>query len=101
MSTIRARAQEAGGIVTVRALMSHPMDTGSGKDSAGNLIPAHYIETVEASVDGTTVMTALWGPTISRNPFFQFQFEGSAGDTLSLSWKDNKGESDSSEVTIG
>jgi sulfur-oxidizing protein SoxZ len=100
MSTIRARAQEAGGIVTVRALISHPMDTGSGKDSAGNLIPAHYIETVDAEVNGTNVMTALWSSGISRNPFFQFQFEGKKGDTLKLSWKDNKGESDSAESEI-
>ncbi|AHE97000.1 thiosulfate oxidation carrier complex protein SoxZ [Thioalkalivibrio paradoxus] len=101
MSTIRVRAQESGGIVTVRALMSHPMETGARKDSAGNLVPAHYIETVEAEVGGNTVMTALWGAGISRNPFFQFQFSGSKGDTLKLSWKDNKGESDSTEAEIG
>lgn len=101
MSTIRVRAQEADGVVTVRALMTHPMHTGTGKDSDGNLIPAHYIETVEATVDGTNVLTAYWGATISRNPFFQFQFAGSKGSKLNLSWKDNKGESDSSDVTIG
>jgi sulfur-oxidizing protein SoxZ len=101
MSTIRVRAQEEGGVVTVRALITHPMETGTRKDSAGNAIPAHYIETVEAEVGGTAVMTAFWGATISRNPFFQFQFAGKKGDSLKLSWKDNKGESDSSESAIG
>lgn len=101
MSTIRVRAQESDGIVTVRALMTHPMETGTSKDSAGNLIPAHHIETVLAEVGDATVMTAYWGVTISRNPFFQFQFAGKKGDTLKLSWSDNKGESDSVEATIG
>lgn len=101
MSTIRVRAQESGGVVTVRALMTHPMETGTSKDSAGNLIPAHHIETVTAEVNGTNVMTAYWGVTISRNPFFQFQFAGNKGDTLKLSWTDNKGESDSAESAIG
>ncbi|MBS0002820.1 MAG: thiosulfate oxidation carrier complex protein SoxZ, partial [Thioalkalivibrio sp.] len=31
----------------------------------------------------------------------QFQFEGSSGDSLKLSWTDNKGESDSVETTVG
>ena len=101
MSTIRVRAQESGGVVTVRALMTHPMETGTSKDSAGNLIPAHYIEEVTADVGDNRVMTAMWSATISRNPFYQFQFEGSKGDTLKLGWTDNKGESDSVEVTIG
>jgi sulfur-oxidizing protein SoxZ len=101
MSTIRVRAQEADGVVTVRALMTHPMETGTSKDSAGNLIPPHHINVVTADVGDTNVMTAYWGVTISRNPFFQFQFAGKKGDTLKLAWTDNKGGSDSSEVEIG
>ncbi|TVP92804.1 MAG: thiosulfate oxidation carrier complex protein SoxZ [Thioalkalivibrio sp.] len=101
MSTIRVRAAERDGVVTVRALMTHPMETGTAKDSAGNVIPPHHIETVLAESEGNTVMTAYWGVTISRNPFFQFQFAGNSGDSLKLSWTDNKGESDSVETTIG
>nr|WP_296748291.1 thiosulfate oxidation carrier complex protein SoxZ [Thioalkalivibrio sp.] len=101
MSTIRVRAQESDGIVTVRALMTHPMETGTSKDAAGNLIPPHHIDVVTADVGDTNVMTAYWGVTISRNPFFQFQFEGSKGDTLKLAWTDNQGGSDSVEATIG
>lgn len=99
--SIRIRAAERDGIVTVRSLMTHPMETGTAKDSAGNPIPPHHIQTVVAESGGNTVMTAYWNTTISRNPFFQFQFEGSSGDSLTLSWTDNKGESDSVETTVG
>ncbi|MFN4263506.1 MAG: thiosulfate oxidation carrier complex protein SoxZ [Thioalkalivibrionaceae bacterium] len=101
MSTIRARAQAADGKVTVRALITHPMETGARRDGSGNTVPAHYIETVEAKVGDRTVMTAFWGPGISRNPFYQFEFNGAAGEQLVLSWTDNKGESDSAEVSVG
>ena len=102
MSSIRVRAQLAGDTTTVRALMSHPMETGQRKNKAGEAIPAHYIKEVTAEVGGRHVLTANWGPAISRNPYLSFEFTGaSSGDTLTLSWVDNKGESDSTEVQIG
>jgi hypothetical protein len=42
--SIKLRAKEKGGVTTVKALMTHPMETGLRKDSkTGKLIPAHYI----------------------------------------------------------
>lgn len=102
MSSIRVRAQISGDTTTVRALMSHPMETGQRKNKAGEVIPAHYIKEVKAEVNGRHVMTANWGPAISRNPYLSFEFTGaSAGDTLKLSWVDNTGENDTTEVNIG
>jgi sulfur-oxidizing protein SoxZ len=103
MSTIRVRAQIADGVTTVRALMSHPMETGQRKDSkTGQLVPAHFIQEVTAEVNGKRVMTANWGPAISRNPYLSFQFKGAkAGDTLNMAWTDNQGKSDKAEVKIG
>jgi sulfur-oxidizing protein SoxZ len=46
-------------------------------------------------------MTANWGGAISKNPYLSFNFKGAAaGDTISLSWVDNKGEKDSAEAAI-
>ncbi|MDD3518234.1 MAG: thiosulfate oxidation carrier complex protein SoxZ [Chromatiales bacterium] len=103
MSTIRVRAQIADGVTTVRALMSHPMETGQRKDSkTGQLVPAHFIKEVTAEVNGKRVMTANWGPAISRNPYLSFQFKGAkAGDTLNMTWTDNQGKSDTAEVKVG
>jgi len=47
------------------------------------------------------VMTAQWGPAVSKNPYLAFMFKGAkAGDSVKLAWVDNKGESDSAEATI-
>lgn len=100
--SIKIRAKESGGITTVKALMSHPMETGARKDSkTGKLIPAHFIQEVTCQHKGNTVMTAQWSGGISKNPYISFKFSGGAkGDELELAWKDNKGKSDSMSSTI-
>ncbi len=98
---MRIRAQAAGDKATVRVLMSHEMESGQRKDSAGKTIPAWYISEVSASHNGKVVMTAEWGPAVSKNPFLQFVVKGAkAGDKISVSWKDNKGDSRTDEATV-
>ncbi|MCE2878120.1 MAG: thiosulfate oxidation carrier complex protein SoxZ [Comamonadaceae bacterium] len=98
---MRIRAQASGGKATVRVLMSHEMETGQRRDSAGKLVPAWFIQDVTASHNGKPVMTAEWGPAVSKNPFLQFTIKGAkAGDKVSITWKDNKGETRTDEATV-
>ena len=100
--SIKLKAKAENGETTVKALIKHPMETGRRKDKeSGELIPAHYIEEVTCSYQGEPVMTTEWGPTISKNPFLSFKFTGgAAGETIELSWKDNKGGSETGSATI-
>ena len=102
MASIKMRAKVSDGVTTIKALISHPMDTGLMKNKkTGKTIPAHFIQEVVCQHKGTTVMTANWGAAISKNPYLSFRFKGAAtGDTVSLSWVDNKGEKDAADVTI-
>ncbi len=98
---MRIRAQATGDKATVRVLMAHEMESGQRKDSAGNLVPAWFISEVSATLNGKVVMTAEWGPAVSKNPFLQFTIKGAkAGDKVGVSWKDSKGESRSDEATV-
>ena len=98
---MRIRAQAAGDKVTVRVLISHEMESGMRKAADGNLVPAHYIQTVSATHNGKTVMSAQWGPAVSKNPFIQFTFNGGkAGDKIAVTWVDNKGDKRTDEATI-
>jgi sulfur-oxidizing protein SoxZ len=98
---MRIRAQAAGDKATVRVLMSHEMESGQRKDSAGKIVPAHFINEVSASLNGKVVLTAEWGPSVSKNPFLQFAVKGAkAGDKISINWKDNKGDSRTDEATV-
>jgi sulfur-oxidizing protein SoxZ len=98
---MRIRAQAAGDKATVRVLMSHEMETGQRKDAAGKVIPAWHIQEVSAEHNGKTVMTAQWGPAVSKNPFMQFVVKGAkVGDKISVTWLDNKGDKRSDEAVV-
>jgi sulfur-oxidizing protein SoxZ len=99
---MRIRAQLAGDKATVRVLVGHEMETGQRKDSAGKTIPAWFIQEVSATHNGKSVLTAQWGPAVSKNPFMQFVVKGAkAGDKIAISWKDNKGDTRTDEAVVG
>lgn len=102
MASIKMRAKTDGTVTTIKVLISHPMETGTRKNKkTGEKIPAHFIQEVVCEHKGNKVMTANWGPAISKNPYLSFRFTGAAaGDTVTLSWVDNKGEKDSAEAAI-
>jgi len=98
---MRIRAQAQGDKTTVRVLMSHEMETGQRKDSAGKIVPAWFIQEVSAAHNGKTVMTAQWGPSVAKNPFLQFVVKGGkAGDKITVNWVDNRGDKRSDEATV-
>ena len=97
---MRIRAQVAGDKATVRVLMAHEMETGQRKDAAGKVIPAWFIQEVSATHNGKPVLSAQWGPAISKNPFMQFSLKGAkVGDKIAITWVDNKGEKRTDEAT--
>ena len=100
--SIKVRAKVKGGVTVVKTLISHPMETGLRKDKkTKKLIPAKFIQEVNCEHNGKTVLSALWGTAISKNPYLSFKFKGAAaGDTLKVSWVDNTGKSDSVEAKI-
>ncbi len=98
---MRIRAQVAGTNATVRVLMAHEMETGQRKDAAGKVIPAWHITDVTATHNGKSVLTAEWGPAVSKNPFLQFTLKGAkAGDKVGVTWKDNRGDTRTDEATV-
>jgi len=100
--SIKVRAKAKGDTTTVKALISHAMETGMRKNKkTGKKFPAHFIQEITCSHNGNTVLSADWGTAISKNPYLSFKFSGAkAGDTLKMSWVDNKGASDSVEAKI-
>ena len=99
---MRIRAQVSGDKATVRVLMSHEMETGQRKDSAGAIVPAWFITELVAKHGDKTVLNCEFGPSVSKNPYLAFKFKGGAkGEKVTVSWKDNKGDSRTDEAAIG
>ena len=99
---VKIRASLKDGATTVKALMTHPMETGARKDKeSGELVPAHYIQEVEVTHNGNSALKAYWGTGISKNPYLSFKIKGGAeGDAIVLTWKDNLGETGTGETKV-
>ena len=98
---MRIRAQAQGDKTTVRVLVSHEMESGQRRDAAGKTVPAWFIQNIVATHNGKTVMSAQWGPVVSKNPYMQFSFKGAkAGDKVAVNWTDNKGEKRTDEAVV-
>ncbi len=99
---MRMRATVDGDVATVKVLMQHDMETGLRKDKeTGKFIPAHFINLVTATLNGTPVLEAQWGVGVAKNPFFEFKVKGAkAGDKIAVHAVDNLDAHFDGEVEI-
>lgn len=102
MSTIKIRSKRLSDYTLVRTLIAHPMETGKRKDDdTGELIPAHFIQTMNFSLNEQIMSQCQMGVGVAKNPFFSFHIKSAqAGDKISISWTDNLGYSDTAEHII-
>ena len=99
--SLKIRAHEIDGQVIVKSVINHPMETGQRKvKKTGKKIPSHFIKEVIVSRNRRIVMEAFWGKSISRNPFSSFQNPGRKGDTITISWLDNRGNTDTANAKV-
>ena len=97
---MRIRAQAAGDKATVRVLMSHEMETGQRKDSAASRCrPGSSRRSRppqrQAGDDGGV------GPVDREEPVPAVHRKGAkAGDKITISWVDNRGDKRSDEATV-
>jgi sulfur-oxidizing protein SoxZ len=98
---MRIRASATGDVIEVKALIRHDMETGQRKDPAGNVIPAHFIQTLVAKCNDKVVLDAQIGTSISKDPFLSFKFKGGAkGDKITVTWVDSKGDTRTDETVV-
>ncbi len=91
-SAVKLRAKAKKGIIDIKCLMTHPMETGFRKDKkTGEKIPEHFIQTVVAEKNGVVFMNADVNTTISKNPYLRIKVAGEKGDKITVTWTDNKG----------
>ena len=81
----------AGEVVTIKTLISHPMESGQRKDSSGNLIPRSIINRFTCEFNGQSVIDITMEPAISTNPYFEFEAKVAASGEFSFAWYDDDG----------
>ncbi len=97
----RLKVKMKDGKVNVKAIMSHPMETGRRKDKkTGEKIPELYINEVVVTANDKMILTADWASSVSKNPYLSVNYAGKSGDKVKISWKDNKGNTGEAEKTV-
>jgi sulfur-oxidizing protein SoxZ len=80
-----------GEVIEVKTLISHPMESGQRRDSAGNLVPRKIVHRFVAAFNGKPVFDAALEPAIAANPFIAFYFRARESGTFEFSWIDDDG----------
>ncbi len=91
---------KAGEIIEVKTLISHEMESGQRKDSAGNTVPRKIIKSFTATFNGKEIMSADWYPSISTNPYQSFFVRVPESGTFVFAWTDDDGSVYKSEHKV-
>ncbi|WP_406857489.1 thiosulfate oxidation carrier complex protein SoxZ [Alsobacter sp. KACC 23698] len=88
--SVPARAKR-GEVVEIKALISHPMETGYRTGPDGKLVPRDIIHRFLCTFEGEEVFSADLAPAISANPFLSFTLRAERSGVLTFRWLDDKG----------
>ena len=80
-----------GELITVNAIVSHPMDTGFFRTAEGQAIPAYFIKDVVVTYGDQEVARFEWTSGVSRDPVISFTLRADREAALTMVWTDNKG----------
>ncbi|MDC0012768.1 thiosulfate oxidation carrier complex protein SoxZ [Octadecabacter sp.] len=96
------RDAAAGETITIKTLISHPMESGQRKDSDGNTIPRSIINRFTCDFNGENVIDVTLEPAISTNPFLEFQAVVPEAGTFTFTWYDDDGDvyTDTKDIAI-
>ena len=87
---VPARAKH-GEIIAIKALISHPMETGYRTGPDGTLVPRDIIQRFVCTYNGEEVFRAELHPAIAANPYVAFPLLVADGGTLEFEWQGDKG----------
>lgn len=99
---IRAKQLKDNKAMTqVKAIITHPMHTGRGKDDRGQIIPAHFIQLITMQHNGHPAAEMQLGTGVAKNPYLTFHLkDANLGDKVVIEWQDNFGNSGKSETKV-
>lgn len=91
-----------GDIIEIKALISHPMETGFRPGTNGSIIPRNIIETFRCTYNGTEIFRMTMTPAIAANPFVAFFTTAAESGTIEFSWTGDNGFSarETASITV-
>jgi sulfur-oxidizing protein SoxZ len=87
------KTAKPGEVIVLKAVFSHPMETGYRRDVAGKTIPRDIVTTFTCRYDGEEVFRADFSPAIAANPFIAFTTTATKTGPVVFTWTDGAGKS--------
>jgi sulfur-oxidizing protein SoxZ len=96
------KTARAGEIITLSAMVSHPMETGYRRDISGAVIPRLILHSFTVTYDGAEIFEATFHPAVAANPFVQFTTIATKSGPITFLWIDDAGVTiqESVEITV-
>ena len=94
------KTARAGEVVTLKTLISHPMESGQRKGPDGKLIPRSIINRFTCDFNGQNVIDIAIEPAVSTNPYFEFDARVDQAGEFVFTWHDDDGSTYTDRKTI-
>jgi sulfur-oxidizing protein SoxZ len=97
------KSASAGEVITIKTLISHPMESGQRKDKDGKVIPREIINRFTCDFNGENVIDVALDPAVSTNPYIEFDAKVPEAGEFKFTWYDDDGSvyEDSKKIAIG
>ncbi|MDJ0930490.1 thiosulfate oxidation carrier complex protein SoxZ [Breoghania sp.] len=94
---------DKGKVITIKTLISHPMESGQRKNKSGNIIPRKIINSFKCAFNDQAVFSCDMEPAISANPYLEFTARVEKSGTFAFTWVDDDGSvySEDEKITVG
>lgn len=91
-----------GEIITLKALVSHPMETGYRREISGAVIPRLIIHTFTCLYDGREIFRADLFPAMAANPLIAFTTRATRSGPIRFTWVDDAGTAitETADITV-
>lgn len=89
-----------GEIITLKAIISHAMETGYRRDTNGKVIPRDLIRSITCHYDGEDIFHAELFPAVSAYPFIAFTTVATKSGPVTITWEGDNGFRQSASVDL-
>lgn len=86
------RTASVGEVVQIRTLINHPMENGHRLDTSGATVPRHIVNRFVCTFNSQTVVEIDIEPSLSADPFIEFEARVTESGTFQFAWFDDNGD---------
>jgi sulfur-oxidizing protein SoxZ len=86
------KTAKRGEIIEIKTLISHIMETGFRRNSAGQPYPRNIITDFTCTYNGEQIFRADLFPALAANPFITFFTVATESGVIELAWTPDHGE---------